>query len=57
MPALSVLAPGRTGEVSLFGVYRYDLQIGAHDEEIELTARSFPLPTFDNHPCFQNSRG
>jgi hypothetical protein len=40
----------------LLGVYGYDLEIGADDEEIELAAGGFALATFENHSCFQYRR-
>ena len=44
--ALSVFAPGGAGNVGLFGVYGYDLEIGTNHEEIELAAGSVSLPSF-----------
>ncbi len=57
MAAFSVFAPGGAGEIGLFGVYRRDLEIGADDEEVELAARCFALPGFEDDSSFEHARG
>ena len=50
VPAFSVLAPGGSGQFGLFRVHGNDLQIGAHDEEVEFAASCFALAGFDETP-------
>jgi hypothetical protein len=57
VPAFPIFAPCRAREISLFGVYRYDLQIGTDDEEIEFAASSFALPGFKDKSSFEHARG
>ena len=53
--AFSVFAPGGAGEIGLFGVYGYDLEIGADDEEIELASSGFAATGFENDSSFEQS--
>ena len=43
MAAFSIFAPCRASNVSLLGVYGYDLEIGPDNEEVELAAGGFAL--------------
>jgi len=51
--AFPILAPGRSGEINLFGVDWYDLQIGTDDEEIKFSASGFALSGFKDDSCFK----
>lgn len=56
MSALPVLPPGRAGQLCLLGVYRYDLEIGANHEEIELSTGGLALSSFENDSSFEDAR-
>ena len=57
MTAFSVPAPCGAGKFCLFGIDRDDLEIGAHDEEIELASSSFALPALEEISSFKHARG
>ena len=56
MAAFSIFAPRGASNVSLLGVYGYDLEIGPDNEEVELAAGGFALSALENHSCFKCGR-
>jgi hypothetical protein len=57
MATFSVSAPGRAGELSLFGVYGDDLKISSDDEEIKLASSGFTAAGFEDYSGFEHSGG
>ena len=56
MSAFSILAPCGAGEVGLFGLDGYDLQMGTNHEQIELAARRFALSGLKDDSSFEHAR-
>jgi len=46
-----------TGEISLFRIHGYDLEIGTNNEEIEFSASGLSLSAFENDSSFEYGRG